>query len=114
MAIRSLGRVTVVTSGTPVRATFNEVVEDTRYPIHAMLFQRDVTSETGLVYILANEDAVIATRVGVIAILAIPTSNILPSFSATITLAAAGLDLRNYFIDADNDGEGCIVSAIRA
>ncbi len=114
MAIRSLGRVTVVTSGIPVRATFNETVADTRYPIHAMLFQRDVNTETGNVYILENENAVIATRVGVIAVLAIPTVNILPSFSATITLAAAGLDLRNYFIDADNDGEGCVVSAIRA
>lgn len=114
MAIRSLGRITVITSGIPVRATFNEVDPARRYPTHAMLFQRDDPTETGNVYILDSEDAVIATRVGVIGILAVPTVNILPSFSATITLAAAGLNLVNYFIDADIDGEGCIVSVIRA
>ena len=114
MALRSLGRITVVTSGTPVRATLNEVVADTRYPVHAMLFQRDDSSEIGNVYIGTSADMDISTLAGVIAILAIPTANILPSFSATITLAAAGLDLRNYFVDADVNGEGCIISAIRA
>lgn len=112
--IRSLGRVTVATSGTPVRATDNETDPAERYPVHSMLFERDNTGETGLVYILDREDAVIATRVGVVAILAVPTSNILPSFSATITYAPSGLNLENYWVDADNDGEGCVVSAIRA
>ena len=114
MAIRSLGRVTVTTSGTPVRATLNETVPTARYPVHAMLFQRDDSSESGNVYIGTSVDMNIVTMVGVIAVLAVPTANILASFSATITLAAAGLNLQNYFIDADNNGEGCIVSSIRA
>ena len=114
MALRSLGRITVVTAGTPVRATFNETVEDIRFPVHAMLFQRDDSTETGFVYIGTSADMDPATGAGILAVLAVPTVNILPSFSATITLAAAGLDLRNYFVDADNNGEGCIVSAIRA
>ncbi len=114
MSLRALGRITIITSGTPVRATLNEDDPTKRYPAHAMLFERDVTTETGKIYILDREDAVIATRVGVVGILAIPTDNLLPSFSATVTYAPVGLNLNDYWIDADVDGEGCIVSVIRA
>ncbi len=114
MALRSLGRITIVTSGTPVRATFNETDPTARYPVHIMLFQRNVVSETGLVYILENEDGD-ATGTGVVHILSAPIiDRPLPLFKIGISYASVGLNLQNYYIDADNDGEGCIVSALRA
>lgn len=111
---RPLGRITVATSGTPVRATVNEGNPAARHAAHSILFERDVTTETGKVYILDREDAVIATRVGVLAVLAIPTDNLLPSFSLTVTSSPNGFDTADFWVDADNDGEGCIVSVIRA
>lgn len=114
MSLRSLGRVTVTTAGTPKRATNGESDPSARYPAHAVLFQRDLNTETGNVYIMDREDGDPSTGVGVVAILAIPTENILPSFSATITYAPAGLNLADLWIDSDVNGEGCQVSAMRA
>ncbi len=114
MSLRAVGRITVVTAGTPVRATSLETDPTARYPAHAFLFQRDDNTETGNVYIMDREDGDPSTGVGVLAILAIPTENILPSFSATITYAPAGLNLADLWIDSDVNGEGCQVSAMRA
>lgn len=115
MAVRALGRITVATPGTSVRVTVNESDPAVRFPAHIMFFQRNVPSETGKIYIMSSQEGNPATSVGVIAILAAPIiDNPLPVFRIGISYASAGLDLRDYYIDADIGGEGCIVSALRA
>ncbi len=110
---RSLGKVIVTTAGTPVRATLNETVPTERYGAHAMLFQQ-VPGNTGKLYIMDRQTGNASTGAGVLAVLAIPTVNLLPSASATITYAAAGFNAADFWIDAEVSGQGCQVSAIQA
>lgn len=110
---RSLGKVAVATPGTLVRATNNESSPTTRYPAHAMLFQQ-VAGNTGKIYICDRQNAVASTGVGVLATLAIPTVNVLPSASCTVTYAPAAFNAIDFWIDAEVGGEGCQVSAIQA
>lgn len=110
---RSLGKVIVTTGGTPVRATNNENDPTARYGAHAMLFQQ-VPGNTGKIYIMDRSTGNRSSGAGVLAVLAIPTTNLLPSASATITYAPAGFNAVDFWIDAENNGEGCQVSAIQA
>lgn len=110
---KSQGIVVVAVSGTPVRATSNQAVPPTRYAAHSILFQQ-VAGNTGKIYICDSETANISTGVGVLAVLPIGTTNFLPSASATVTYAPNAFDLAQYWIDVDVDGEGCLVSSIRA
>ena len=110
--IRSLGRITITTGGTPHRCTENETTPTKHYPCQSLLFEQ-WPGNTGKIYV-GTESMVKATGVGVIAILAIPTDNVLPSFSASIPSAPAALNAVNYWVDAEVDGEFVLVLAIRA
>jgi hypothetical protein len=109
---RSLGKV-VPGAGVFVRSTANESDPLARYSAHAMLFQQ-IPGNTGKIYIADRETANITTGVGVLATLAIPSANTLPSASATVTYAPAAFNLNDYWIGAEVNGEGCLVSAVRA
>ena len=109
---RSLGKV-VPGAGVFVRATNNESDPLARYSVHAMLFQQ-VAGNTGKLYIADRETANATTGVGILAVLAIPTVNTLPSASATVTYAPAAFNVNDYWIGAQVNGEGCQVSAVRA
>lgn len=113
-----LGPVRVSVPGTPVRAT--SAIPDTlpnlygepgsNFTCHAALFQA-LPTNTGLVYIGAatmNK----TTLAGVLAVLAVPTANSIPSFSVALTLAPAGIDLSDVYIDAANATEGVLVSIL--
>lgn len=80
---------------------------------HAMLFQQ-VVGNTGRIYIADREAANATTGAGILAVLAIPTTNTLPSASATVTYAPAAFNLNDYWIGAQVNGEGCQVSVVRA
>lgn len=108
---RSLGRVLVPAAGVPVRATINEVDPTLRWPAHSILFQQ-VPGNTGRIYI-GQVGMNVVTGAGVLAVLAIPTANILPSSSATITMAVSGFNLADFWIDVSVGGEACQVSGVR-
>ena len=109
----SQGIVTVSVAGTPVRATNNQSSPPSRFAAHSIFFQQ-VASNTGKIYICDSATANKSTGVGVLAVLAAPTSSFIPSASGTVTYAPNAFNLAEYWIDADVGGEGCLVSSIRA
>ena len=109
--IRSLGKVTVTSSGTPVRLTLNESTPSARYTCHAFMVEA-LPTNTGAVYIMDRSNGVIATLVGVVAILAIPTTNILPSWTVGLSASANPIDLSLYYVDAAVSTDGVLVSAL--
>ena len=103
--LKSLGKVTVATAGTPVKVT----PAITR--CHSILVEV-LPTNTGKIYI-GDSTMNKSTLVVVFAILAIPTTNILQSFSATLSYAPDAFDASKIFLDADVNGEGALVSIIR-
>ncbi|KKN18840.1 hypothetical protein LCGC14_0951810 [marine sediment metagenome] len=109
MAIRSAGFVTT-TAGVLVRLTANETDPTTNLDAHSIMAEA-LQGNTGRVYI-GSSAMVRATGVGVYAVIPIPTSNILPTFTATIAYAPAALLLNELFLDVDVDNEGVLVSYV--
>ena len=104
MAWKSLGKVTVVTSGTPVRIT------TTHTPVHGIMVEQN-PANTHIIYVgLAS--LVIATFANVLAILPPPTTTSFPSVNSNIIGGPNGLDLADIYIDvaAGGDGESVLVS----
>lgn len=104
MAWKSLGKVTVTTAGTPVRAT------STSTPAQSIMIQAFPTN-VGLAYVgLSGMNK--ATGAGVLAIIGKPSADevSVPSVSASIPLAPAGLNVADLYIDADDNGAGVIIS----
>jgi hypothetical protein len=110
---RSLGKVTVTTAGTLVRATNNEATPTLRYPCQSLLFEQ-WPGNTGNIYICDRSDANKTTGVGVLAILLKPTTTGLPSAGCGIPTAPTPFNAADFWIDADVNGEGVLISAIRA
>jgi hypothetical protein len=103
MAWTGLGIITVITPG-----------------VHVSLSATDVRCEAILIQALSNATHTNSGRVYVfdrsgnrIATLAVPTTNTIPSASATIPSAPGGLNTHDYSIDADNAGDGVDASYIR-
>ena len=111
--IRPAGKVTVPVPGTPVIATINLPNQgisfgERPYVCHAVMFQA-LRGNTGAVFIgTAALDA--ASEANLFAVLAIPTTNSLPSFSAALTIAPNGLVLNEFYIDAAVAGDGVLVT----
>src|SRR5262245_54553520 len=112
MALHSLGSVVIATPGTPARVTNNQSVPTHRLPAHSFLIEA-LSTNVGKVYI-GTSNMNKTTLLGVCAILAIPTTNILPSFSATVAFSASAFNLADYFIDTDNTNDGALISYIVA
>lgn len=55
-----------------------------------------------------------AGRTDLYAVLAIPTSNSIPSFSAALTLAPNAININDVYIDVDQPNDGVIVSILVA
>jgi hypothetical protein len=109
MSQYSAGVVSVVTPGTPVRASINFPDPNLNVTCQSILFQvlsNGTHTNTGRVYILDQNRA----RVGT---LAIPTSNTIPAYSVTIPNSTGALDVGKYYIDADNATDGVDVSYVR-
>lgn len=101
------GKTLVTVAGTPV-----QLATSGYQPIHAFLIEV-LPTNTGRIYVgLAGMNK--TTFVGVLAILAVPTANLLPTFSAAITIAPNGLHMEDLWIDAEVNGEGIIFSGIEA
>lgn len=109
----SLGKITVPAAGTPIRATANETTPEQRFAGHAVLFQAWPTN-AGKIWVMARQTANKTTGAGVLAILAIPTANSIPSASASVTFAPVGFNVNEIWIDADTNGDGCLISVLLA
>jgi len=79
-------------------------------PCHAVMFQV-LPSNTGKVYIgKANMD--VATMVGVLCTLGVPTASLIPNFSLAITIAPNALNLGDFWVSSDNAGEGVLADIL--
>lgn len=115
--LQVLGPITVPVPGVPARATSTITTDaggiqndPTKFSCHAALFQAR-PGNTGNVYI-GTSNMVRATLVGVAAVLAIPTANSIPAFSIALTLAPAGVDLSELYVDADVADEGVLLTLL--
>ncbi len=109
--ILPLGKVAVVTPGTPVPlVTSVASLPGSNYKVHAVLVQA-LHSNVGKVFI-GTATLTKSTFVGVLGQLAVPTANSIPAWSASLTLAPGGISLQDLRLDADNAGEGAIVSVL--
>lgn len=108
--IQAIGKLTVPVPGTPVRATSGQSNPAANLICHGFLFQA-LPTNTGKVYIgVAGMDK--AALSDVLAILPVPTSNLLPTFSAAVTIAPNALRLEQLYLDADNPDEGAICTIL--
>ena len=111
--IQAIGPIPVPTPGTPVSvlaaAPSDEMKAAGTWPLHGILFQA-FQGNTGRVYV-GSATMVKATLVGVYAVLAIPSDQTLPTFSAALTWSPNALRLEDFYVDADvaDDGALCTV-----
>ena len=105
MALRSLGKVTVTSGGTPVRVTANETAPAARVAVQSLTVQ-PIATNTGNIYV-GNASMDRTTLAGVYLI--VPTTGY---FSGSIPLSPAGLNAAEIYLDADTDGNAALVSAI--
>ncbi len=111
MALHALGKITVTTAGTPVQATVNQSVPSDRVGCNAIMIEV-WWANTGKIYICDRQAANTSTGVGVLAILAPPTTNFLPSFSATLPYAPGGLNAADLYINAEISNDGVLISYV--
>ena len=111
MPLLPLGKVTVVTAGTPEQVTKNLSAPNARFFCHSLLIETLPTNTGKIWFGVAGMNK--STYAGVVAVLPIPTANVLPSFSGTLNIAYDAFDLSLYYLDADISGEGVIVTALR-
>jgi hypothetical protein len=78
--------------------------------VHGVLIQV-LKGNVGIVYIGSSTMNKTA-ETDLFAKLAIPTVNNLPTFSAALTLAAAGISLKDFYIDADQANDGVTVAVL--
>lgn len=110
MAIQALGKITVPTPGTAV-AVASLLQPLTRSPIiHAILIQVN-PANTGRCFV-GTKGVVGSTLTNVLGILAVPTDNFIPTYSAALTIAPNGLSVNEFWIDVEVGGEGVIVSTL--
>jgi hypothetical protein len=106
MALHSLGKIAVGSPGTPVQITVNQSTPSSRIGCQAIMVQT-LPTNTGKIYVgLAGMNK--TTLAQVLAILAVPTVNTIPAYSATLSYAPGGLNAADLYIDADNGGEGAL------
>jgi hypothetical protein len=116
-AFFALGKLVTVAAGTPVQVPPPALpgagpASPALSTVHAFVVEA-LESNTGKVYIgIAGMDK--TTRVGVLMTLPVPTANLIPTFSVSLTAAANALSLTDIWIDTDNNGEGVTISGIVA
>lgn len=102
MALKSFGKITVATAGTPVRCTINESVPATRFGVQSISVYGPA-GNTGNIY-LGTATMNRSTFAGVYAIIPKGTWA-----SGVINLAPAGINANELYIDADNSNDTALV-----
>lgn len=110
--IDTLGCLRVAAPGTPVRLTSGQANPAQRYACHGVMVQV-LHTNTGRIFVgKANMNK--ATFENVLAVLAIPTDNTIPTFSAALTIAPNAVHPHDLYLDADQANEGAIVTVLVA
>lgn len=111
--IAPAGRIIVTTPGTPVSAVVNLPTKPPHapYTAHGVMFQA-LPANTGKVYIGALGMDIVAFD-KLFAVLGIPTTTVIPSFSAALTISPNGMVLNQFYVDADVAGEGVILTYLQ-
>lgn len=114
-AFFSLGKLTVPSPGTPVNVPAPILPgAGPTIPglttVHAAIVEA-LETNTGKVYVCL-QGANKTSRAGVLLTLPIPTPNLIPAFSVSITAAANAVPLTDLYIDADVAGEGVTISGL--
>ena len=107
-----IGKFATVTPGTPIRLTSTQADPAAKFSCHGVLIQA-LKSNVGVIYI-GKSGLVRSTYANVGAVLGIPTTNFLPSFTVALTLAPNSINLSDFYIDSDNAGDGVLVSVLIA
>jgi len=108
--LASLGKITVASAGTPVRLTSVLAIPGNHVPAQGVVIQA-LSGNTGKIFIgLSTMNK--TTLAGVLFILAVPTTNIIPSFSVS-QLSTAGVGVEDLWIDADNTAEGVTAAYVQ-
>lgn len=112
----SAGRTLVGNPGTPQPVAVPTSVSGPGAPglstVHAVVIQA-LTANTGKVYVgLQGLDK--SSLANVLVVLPIPTANLVPSFSISLTTGANALSLSDLYIDADIPSEGVLISGVVA
>lgn len=108
--IAPIGKLTVPVPGTPVAVQALLAQPTKPYLCHGVMFQA-LPTNTGRIFIGTVEmDS--TTLANVFAILAIPTDNQLPTFSAALTISPNGLKLNEFYIDAEVPDDGVLITVL--
>jgi hypothetical protein len=78
--------------------------------VHAFIIQA-LWTNAGKIYI-GTVGLVGSSMTNLLAVLPVPTANLIPTFSVAMTLSPNSLSLADIWIDADNAGEGVLISAL--
>lgn len=108
----SLGKVTIASAGTPERVTKNQTAPTAQLLSHSYLVEA-LGTNNGKIYI-GSSTMDRSTLAGVYAILPPPTTNVFPSFSATVAFLPLNFDMSQIYMDADTSDEGALVSCVQA
>lgn len=111
MALIAFGKVAVSTAGTRVRATSTQSDPTARVGLQSVQFQA-LPGNTGKIYV-GTVALVASTFVGVLGVLPKPSDvdeGPFSSASFSIPLSGTGLDLRDFYLDAQVSGEGVIIT----
>ena len=108
--IQAYAKITVAVPGTPERVTKGESNPAATQGCHGVLIQA-LPTNTGKIYIGTSAMSK-AAFTGLFAMLAVPNTNFIPSFSAALTLSPSAIQLRDLYIDADVATDGVIVTAL--
>lgn len=103
MASVALGKITVAVAGTPVQ------VLATNKPCNAIYFEQ-ISGQTGKIYIMDRSTGNKTTLVGVLKVLLVPTSTFLPNWTVGLPSTQNGLNVANFWIDADTSNESALVT----
>lgn len=109
--LKSLGKVTIASAGTPERITKDQSTPATNISSHAVLIEA-LSANTGKIYI-GTSTLNKTTLAGVLAVLAVPTTNIIPVFSLGVSIAPNGINLADIYFDCDTTSEGVTVGYIQ-
>ena len=105
MALRSFGKVTVSTAGTPIRVTTNESTPTDRVGVQSLTVQA-LAGNTGTNIYVGSSTMNKSTLAGVYLIVAKGATGV-----SVINLAPAGINANEVYLDADTSGDSALVSA---
>lgn len=106
----AFGKIVIPTGGVPQQIVVPKAMNPPS--CHAVIIET-LPSNTGKIYI-GLVGLTRATLVQVLAILPVPTVNLLPTFSIALTVAGNAINVGDLWLDADTNGEGVLLSALVA